>query len=186
MADFAGVPRRSAGQNLPADRIGSVVFAQFPIVHGHSARVFAWPGHCVAECRGKIPVAGDPTLPATLAIAPLLGAITVNAPSGPVASATGDAFGQVLRSVRDAASGLVRAAAPANDTQGPPAPGLTDLKAAIIGAASDQVAPAAAIVTGNSAASRTTGLAEKPVRAGKDDSRAAVAPVVAAVAVPPT
>jgi hypothetical protein len=71
--------------------------------------------------RGSRPHAGERTLPAAPAIAPLLGAIAVKTTFAPAAPATGDAFGQVFRAVWGAASGVVAVPAPDNGAQGPPA-----------------------------------------------------------------
>ena len=56
-------------------------------------------------------------MPAAPAIAPALGSITVTTAASPVAPSTGDAFGKVLRSVRDTAATSVPAPAPSNYTQ---------------------------------------------------------------------
>ena len=133
-------------------------------------------------------------MPAAHAIAPLLGPIAAKTTSAPAAPATGNAFGQVFRSVWDAASGAAAAAAQTDGAQtdgaqtdgaridgaqtddaladgahGPSAQAAPDPQAATVAAAAaDQVAPAPATLTGRPAS--TTPLAGRRPHPAKEDS----------------
>jgi flagellar hook-length control protein FliK len=110
-------------------------------------------------------------LPAAATIAPSLVAIPAAMPGAPSAPQGGDAFGQVLQAVRDAASGPTAAVAANNDVQR--AISVADSPAPVRGATAGQVATTAAPLTGGSADARGTTRTDRSSRAGRDDSDAA-------------